>query len=70
MIAVNIADCTKDSIISEFLLGPVIKSGKTVEAERGKLDGGAVVLECDDDRAKAIVEIVRKSKNGKNWKRI
>ena len=80
MIAVNISDCNKDFIVSTFLLKPVL-SNKIVNAEKDRIDGDALVLNCDDEKAKTIVEIVRKkySKNlfrfyqsnrGKAWKRL
>lgn len=81
MIAVNILDLTKDKILADFLIAPIIQNKTIVHAEQGKLDGGAVILDCPDEQGRAIIEIVRKkysknlfrfyeSKTGKNWKRI
>lgn len=80
--AINIADLTKDSFFISLLIEPVIRNRQIVEAEKDRLDGGAVMLECDEERAKAIVEIIRKKHtkndvrcyekktNTKIWKRI
>lgn len=81
MYAINIADLTKDKdgVWAPFLIGPV--SGQAVEAEK-RFDGMALTLACDEERAQAIVEVIRlkykkhemrcyQSKTGKGgWKRI
>lgn len=79
--AVNIADATQDNILAQFLIAPVIQSKTIVEAERGRLDGSAVKLDCDEVRAKAVCEVIRlkyhrnkfrcyQSKTGRAWTRI
>lgn len=81
--AVNVADLTKPGakVIATFMIAPVTPNRYTVTAEPGRLDGGAVVLECDDEHAQAIVEIIRRtwsrnalrcyhSQTGKTWKRV
>ena len=80
MYAVNIADLTKDkdNVWAPFLIGPV--KGDVIEAEKGRFDGMALTLECNEERAKAIVEVIRlKYKKceircyggkGKTWKRV
>ena len=82
MRAVNIVDMAQDKIMAAFLLSPVFSGErKVVKAEKGKLDGAALILDCPDERADAIIEIVRKvyhknkfrfyeSKTGVGWKRI
>jgi len=79
--SINIADLTKDGIVAQFLIAPVVPHKQVVNAEKGYLDGGAVLLECEEERAKAIVSIIRgkyhrnllrcyESKTGKSWVRI
>jgi hypothetical protein len=59
-IAVNVADLTRNpAFVTEVLLGPVTPSRLTVGAELDRVDGIALVLEADDARARAIVEILR-----------
>ena len=65
MYSINVADMSKDPITSQFLIAPVIRSRQIVDNEPGRFDGGAVVLECDDERAKAIIDVIR-MKYGKN----
>lgn len=79
--AVNIADLTKDNIVKLFLVLPVCQNKLTVNIAKDRLDETAVILECDEIRAKAIVDVIRskyhknlfrcyESKTGKSWKRI
>ena len=63
--SVNVFDLTKDDILSTFMIAPVIKSKIIVDVEKGRIDGKAVVLDCPEERATAIIEIIRK-KYGKN----
>lgn len=84
MYAVNMLDWLsfKDDIGISILLHPVTDARETVECEKGRTDGTGICLECDDERAAAIVEIARKkykrhelrfyrSKTGKGgWKRV
>ena len=63
--SINVMDMTKDDILSTFLIAPVIKSRRLVDVEKGRIDHIAVVLECDETRAKAIVDVIR-MKYGKN----
>lgn len=85
--AINVADL---SILQPPLLwlvqnvlphNGVRSNARVVEAERGRIDGLAAVLDCDQDRAEAIIYFVRKkyaknavrfytSENGKTWKRV
>jgi len=68
MNAVNVADLaaaagaqgTATNLVMRILIAPVTESRIVVVAERGKVAGDAIVLECDDERAEAIVEIIRK----------
>ena len=79
--AVNLADITKPEYMfpASLLITPV--KGPVVEAERRRMDGMAVRLDCDEERAQAIVAVFRmkadkhelrcyESKTGKSWKRI
>ena len=60
MYAMNIADLTRyNEIVRLCLVAPVIQSRRMVEAEKGRMDGSAVVAECDDTRALAIIAILR-----------
>ena len=60
MIAANIADLTRyDEIPRQCLIAPVVPSKRIVHVEPRMLDGAAVILECDETRAKAIVSILR-----------
>lgn len=65
MYGINIMDMTKDDILATFLIAPVCRSKHTYTAEPGRVDGTAVQLECNDDRARAIIEVIR-MKYGKN----
>jgi len=63
--SVNVMDMTKDDILSTFMIAPVIRSRQIIEAEKGRIDGMAVILDCPEERARAIIEVIR-SKYGKN----
>lgn len=63
--SINVTDMSKDDILSQFMIAPVIKSRTLYNAEPKRVDGIAVVLECPEERAKAIIEVIRK-KYGKN----
>jgi len=58
--AVNIADLTKERFLAQWLIGPLCPNRIVVDCEPGRIDGGAVLLECDSDRAAAVVELIRK----------
>ncbi len=64
-ISINVMDMTKDSILSQFMIAPVIQSRALFNAEPGRVDGMAVVLDCPEERARAIVDVIR-MKYGKN----
>lgn len=65
-----------------MLLNPVIEARQVVQTDRDLIAGGmAVVLECDEERAKAIMHVIRqrigkheipfwKSSTGNSWTRI
>jgi hypothetical protein len=59
MIVLSLADIGSAEPAACMLVAPVIRERKTVEVQRGRVDGVAVVLECDDDRARAIVQVLR-----------
>ena len=63
--SINVMDMTKDGILSSFMIAPVIKSRTLYNAKPGRVDGMAVILECPDERSKAIIECIR-MKYGKN----
>lgn len=79
--AVNIADMTKEPVMANLLLGPHASDG-IVQAEPGRVDGGAMRLTCDRDQMAAIIHVIRmrhgkaafrfyESKTGRGgWKRI
>lgn len=61
--AVNIADLThfaqkKTMHPVTLLLDPVL-SHVVVHAEGRRLDGDAVILDCEPERAKAIISVIR-----------
>ena len=59
-IAANIADLTRyDDIPRQCLVAPVVQSKQIIDTEPGRLDGAAVVFECDEARARAIVSLLR-----------
>lgn len=63
--SVNVMDMTKDDILSTFMIAPVIQSRQIVNIEKNRVDGHAVVLDCPEERANAIIEVIR-MKYGKN----
>ena len=59
-LAANIADLTRyESIPRQCLIAPVIQRQQIIKAEPGRVDGGAVILECDETQAQAIVDLLR-----------
>ncbi len=80
--AINVADMSRDSFLCGVFISPVTSSRQFVEAEKGRVDGSAILLECDAECADAIVKVIRKkwakhlircyqSKTGHGgWKRI
>ncbi len=80
--AINVVDLIKDMFLAEWLVSPIVQNRIIVNAEEGVIDGGAIVLECDEKRAKGIVDVIRikyhknelrcyeRNSNGKTWKRI
>jgi len=59
MYAISISDLSHQSmgIGASVLVAPV--TGDIVDVEHGAVDGQAVTLKCDDDRAEAIIEVLR-----------
>lgn len=70
-------------LVVPMLLAPVTKSRQIVRCERGRVDGDGILLECGDERAEAIIFVLRKrwpdkwrprfyhSKSGKGgWTRV
>ena len=80
--AINVADMSRDSFLCSLLISPVTSSRQFVEAEKGRVDGSAILLECNAEHADAIIQVIRKkwakhlircyqSKTGRGgWKRI
>ena len=77
--AINIGDLTKEPILA-MVFNDVLASRKIVKAEN-TLAGGAVLIDCEETRAKSIVDVIRikcakhylrcyESKTGNSWKRI
>ena len=57
--AVNIADLMNHPVAA-FLISPeVIPNGKCIKAEGDHMDGCALLLECNEERAKAIIDVIR-----------
>jgi len=59
MISVNVADLAKDEIVARYLIGPHVQSRQLVNCEPDRVDGMAVVLECPEEQALSIVDLVR-----------
>lgn len=57
--ALNICDATKDKILIQFLIAPVVPNRIVVDCEPGRVDGAAVLLECPGGKARAIVHVIR-----------
>ena len=59
-IAANIADLTRyEAIPRQCLIAPVIQNQRIIDTEPGRVDGAAVVLECEETRARSIVQLLR-----------
>lgn len=60
-ISINVCDLTEtDTFMTSLLIGPVTPNRVIRQGlERGRIDDGAVVLECDEERALAIVDTLR-----------
>ena len=60
-LALNIADLIRrhNHMITPILLGPVTAGRIMVNAEPEILDGGAVILECEETRARSIAQVLR-----------
>lgn len=79
--AVNIRDMMQDTLLAQILLTPVVPNKLVVKTE-SVVDGDALFLECNEERASAIVDVIRlkyqrheircyESKTGRGeWKRI
>ena len=63
--SINVMDLTKDDILSQFMIAPVIQSRQIINVEKKRVDGHAVVLNCDETRALAIIAVIR-MKYGQN----
>jgi len=63
-ISVNVSDLSSvnDPMLA-MLLSPVTKSRMVVNPQPKMIGGMAVVLDCERDRAKAIVEVIRMKYN-------
>jgi hypothetical protein len=57
--AVNLADTTQPQarLAVEILLKPVLSELETVRVDGNRFDGVAVLLDCPDDQAEAIIDI-------------
>jgi hypothetical protein len=58
-IALNVADMTREPMAAGLLIGPVTPGRILVNANPKVFDEGAIVLECDEERARAIAQILR-----------
>ena len=72
MYAVNVADLTNRSFdkgcfnVAGMLINPV--QGDIVDAEPKQIDGHALTLNCDDERALAIIQVLRMKANVRAYK--
>ena len=67
--AVNVADLTTLDDITLWLFTPVIQGKKTIVAEPNRIDGSAVILECNEERATSIIHVVRLKNKIRFYKR-
>lgn len=60
--AVNMMDwlAKQDDVGLKIILLPVTRQHRIVDVEPGRVDGMGILLECDDERADAIGQIVRR----------
>jgi len=81
MYSINVADLTQEIVLKNFMVLPVCTNKRTVNVDKNRIDEIAVILECPDEQAKAIIAVIRQkyhknkfrcyeSKTGKLWKRI
>ena len=57
--AINISDLIRVPVAT-FLLSPdVVPDRIIVDAEKGQVDGFVIMLQCDEHRARAIIEVIR-----------
>jgi hypothetical protein len=83
MYAINLADYTahRDDLGLSVLLAPVTRAKQMIICQQNRIDGIGLVLNCDDERAAAIVKIIRlryakhqlrfhARGEGKTWKNI
>jgi len=80
--AINIYDLTRDEILAQWLVGPLVPSRKIVDCEPELIDGRGILLECSPEQGAAVVEVIRKrwprhllrcyykKKGNRRWKRI
>ncbi|MHA1662686.1 MAG: hypothetical protein ACTSVR_05450 [Candidatus Thorarchaeota archaeon] len=66
--AINVSDLSQEQILA-MIYSDVLANKVLVNTEPDRIDGIAVVIECEEERAKAIVETIRLKKN-KNEMRI
>jgi len=68
-IAVNVADLTRnDALVMQCLVGPYVSPSAETVKGGPNIDDGAVVLECPETQARAIVDILRiKDRNLKRY---
>jgi len=60
MYAINVCDLERVSEIQRsFLIAPVCQRRDTVNCEPKMVAGYGVILECDDEQAQAIVDVIR-----------
>ena len=60
MISINVADLmTMNEMMVGMLISPVTPNHILHNKEPGRIDGMAVELECDEERAVAIVDVLR-----------
>jgi hypothetical protein len=81
MYAVEVADLTNYRFVGQFVLALIVGSRQIVDAEPGRLDGGAVLLDYDEEQAVALMQIIRTrlkkhelhiyhGNSGKGWRRV
>jgi hypothetical protein len=60
--AIHLADLLlvlRDEFALRTLLKPLVENQHLVEVTPGMFDGVALVLNCDDERAAAVVKVIR-----------
>lgn len=86
MFAINLADWQRfhDDLALRLILTPLVGDPETVQTvpcEKEHLDGMGILLQCDDEAGRTVVDVIRRhyhrnvlrcyqSNTGRSWKRV